>query len=178
MRLIAATVLIVCCREVSGQSVGFGRCPSYPAMKTLDLKKVGLCLILHTHNILSPLPTAFPSACCSTKRSFLKHILHCVGFVCRYLATNWLTGVILVVLQYLMKGDNEDAAKCFRSGPVSSPHAYKNVNVNAIHSRLAENFQVHLQTECHFSVVSSLEGIRISRDTKVTEVKELEQTLH
>ena len=40
IRIIYLTVLIVCCQRVLGQSLSLGKCPSYPAIKKLDLKKV------------------------------------------------------------------------------------------------------------------------------------------
>jgi hypothetical protein len=38
---VTVTLILACCRDCSGQSLGFGKCPSYPAMKKLELKKVG-----------------------------------------------------------------------------------------------------------------------------------------
>lgn len=38
---VTVTLILACCKDISGQSLGFGKCPSYPAMKKLDLKKVG-----------------------------------------------------------------------------------------------------------------------------------------
>jgi len=40
IRIIYVTVIIVCCEHVLGQSLSLGKCPSYPAIKKLDLKKV------------------------------------------------------------------------------------------------------------------------------------------
>jgi hypothetical protein len=40
IRIIYVTVIIVCCEPVLGQSLSLGKCPSYPAIKKLDLKKV------------------------------------------------------------------------------------------------------------------------------------------
>lgn len=36
---ITVTLILACCKDISGQSLGFGKCPSYPAMKKLDLRK-------------------------------------------------------------------------------------------------------------------------------------------
>ena len=40
IRIISVTLIIVCCEHVLGQSLSLGKCPSYPAIKKLDLKKV------------------------------------------------------------------------------------------------------------------------------------------
>ena len=40
IRVIYVTVIIVCYEHVLGQSLSLGKCPSYPAIKKLDLKKV------------------------------------------------------------------------------------------------------------------------------------------
>jgi len=40
IRIIYVTVIIVFCEHVLGQSLSLGKCPSYPAIKKLDLKKV------------------------------------------------------------------------------------------------------------------------------------------
>jgi apolipoprotein D and lipocalin family protein len=39
IRIIYVTVIIVFCEHVLGQSLSLGKCPSYPAIKKLDLKK-------------------------------------------------------------------------------------------------------------------------------------------
>jgi hypothetical protein len=40
--VVSVTLLLACCRDISGQSLGLGKCPSYPAIEKLDLKKVGI----------------------------------------------------------------------------------------------------------------------------------------
>jgi hypothetical protein len=42
VRVVTVALLLACCRDISGQSLGLGKCPSYPAVNKLDLKKVGI----------------------------------------------------------------------------------------------------------------------------------------
>jgi hypothetical protein len=47
IRIISVTMITVCCEHVLGQSLSLGKCPSYPAIKKLDLKKVCTIILVY-----------------------------------------------------------------------------------------------------------------------------------
>jgi hypothetical protein len=95
-RLIVTTVLILCYREVSGQSLGLGRCPSHPAMKELDLKKVCTSVFLFFENIKSCLHSClFPATSYTTiAKSSSAPLSRCVVFTFRFVVSNWFRAVV------------------------------------------------------------------------------------
>jgi hypothetical protein len=110
---VTVTVILACCRDISGQRLAFGKCPSYPAMKKLDLKKVGnrklvyhSCMVDHSMKWSRILPYMPPPSCSVTGNCCLITQKGCFIPLRPSIdisRSNWLGGMIRVTC-----GDNEN----------------------------------------------------------------------
>lgn len=130
---VTVTLILICCREISGQSLGFGKCPSYPAMKKFDMKKVGnrksiYYSYMSNHSVYwSLVLPLYASAQLLSDQQLLsynaKGPLRSFASNFFYISrSNWLGRMIRVTLHSQTCGDNENDISGFHSDATEGVH--------------------------------------------------------